>query len=41
MDRITRTLSVYPGAHVYHFGHYEPTTFELSDGPLRHAGRRD
>jgi predicted RecB family nuclease len=39
MDRIARTLAVHPGAHIYHFGHYEPTTFKRLMG--RYATRGD
>ncbi|MEX1129739.1 MAG: TM0106 family RecB-like putative nuclease [Vicinamibacterales bacterium] len=37
IDRITKTLETHPGAHVYHFGHYEPTVFKRLMG--RYATR--
>jgi hypothetical protein len=37
IDRVMRTLDADPGAHIYHFGHYEPTTFKRLMG--RYASR--
>lgn len=37
IDRIVQTVEAEPGAHVYHFGHYEPTTFKRLMG--RYATR--
>jgi predicted RecB family nuclease len=37
VDRVMATLARYPGAHVYHFGHYEVTAFKRLMG--RYATR--
>ncbi|HUU34514.1 MAG TPA: TM0106 family RecB-like putative nuclease, partial [Vicinamibacterales bacterium] len=39
MDLIEAAISANPGAHVYHFGHYEASTFKRLMG--RHATRAD
>lgn len=39
MDAITAKLEQFPGAHVYHFGHYEPTALKRLMG--RYATRED
>lgn len=37
MDRIQAVLATYPDAHIYHFGHYEPSAFKRLMG--RYATR--
>ena len=39
IDRIMQTLAADPGAHIYHFGHYEPSTFKRLMG--RYATRAE
>jgi predicted RecB family nuclease len=39
MDRLTAAISAHPGAHVYHFGHYEASAFKRLAG--RYATRAE
>jgi predicted RecB family nuclease len=39
IDHLMQAWSEHPGLHVYHFGHYEPSTFKRLMG--RHATRAD